>query len=340
MEKNVVYYMYTNIFGGVMMELSLYKMHGSKNTFYLLDIESLEKVPYIELTKWLCDRDNNDGADGLLIVLPSDKAHAKMRVINADGSEASMCGNGLRCVARYVCERDNIEEAYIETLKVILHVSKEQEILPNIPTYSVEIAPVSFDLASLPMIYKNRTTIQNELLQVFSDSILFTAISVPNPHLIGIVDKYYIEHSSHQLLLARNLNKDSSYTPDGVNLSYVYPLSNNEIFVRTFERGVGFTNACGTAMTASALVAYKNNYVTSSFITVYNPGGFVKCKVEIDNDQYKLRLIGNATYTQQLNVYFDQQNFSISHCKVNEEVITYEESIIPVLKKIKQCISY
>ena len=328
------------LFGGVKMELSLYKMHGSKNTFYLLDIDSLDKIPYIELTKWLCQRDNNDGADGLLIVLPSDKAQAKMRVINADGSEASMCGNGLRCVARYVCERDELDEANIETLKVTLHVSKEIDMLPNIPTYSVEIAPVSFDLQSLPMLYNNQTKIQNEIIQQFSDSILFTAISVPNPHLIGIVDKYYIEHSSHQHSLANNLNNNSSYTPDGVNLSYVYPLSDNEIFVRTFERGVGFTNACGTAMTASALVAYKNNYVKSSLITVYNPGGFVKCKVEMCNDLYNLRLIGNATYVQQLVVLVDQQNFSISYCKNSEEVITYDESTNPFINKIKKCISY
>ena len=340
MEINVVYYTYTNVFGGVMMELSLYKMHGSKNTFYLLDIETMENLPYIELTKWLCQQDNNDGADGLLIVLPSDKAQAKMRVINADGSEASMCGNGLRCVARYVCERDHLEEAYIETMKVTLHVSKEPDMLPNIPTYSVEIAPVSFNLSTLPMSYYDRTEIQNELLQDFSDSILFTAISVPNPHLIGIVDKYYIEHSSHQLLLARHLNNDSSYTPDGVNVSYVYPLSNDEVFVRTFERGVGFTNACGTAMTASALVAYKNNYVTSPLITVYNPGGFVKCKVEIDKDFYNLRLIGNATYMQQLNIYADQSTFSISYLQNNNEVLIYDESIEPVINKVKQCIAY
>ena len=57
------------------------------------------------MARWLCDPKNDDGADGLLLVLPSDQADAKMRVINADGSEASMCGNGLRCVARYVCEK-------------------------------------------------------------------------------------------------------------------------------------------------------------------------------------------------------------------------------------------
>ena len=321
------------------MELALYKMHGSKNTFYVMDIESLETIPFIELTKWLCQQDNNSGADGLLIVLPSEKANAKMRVINADGSEASMCGNGLRCVARYVCERDNLDEAYIETEKVTLYVSKEKDMLPNISTYSVEIGPVSFDLSTIPMSYHNQTEIKNEKIQEFSDSILFTALSIPNPHLIGIVNNYYISESSHQLSLAQQLNNNSCYTPDGVNVSYVYPMSKDEIFVRTFERGVGFTNACGTAMTASALVAYINNYVSSSLVTVYNPGGFVKCKISIDNNLYRLRLIGNATYIQQLKIHINEFDFSVICCKTEEEAIIYEKSTKPVLEKVKQCIS-
>jgi len=209
------------------MELALYKMHGSKNTFYVMDIESLETIPFVELTKWLCQQDNNSGADGLLIILPSEKANAKMRVINADGSEASMCGNGLRCVARYVCERDNLDEAYIETAKVTLHVSKEKDMLPNISTYSVEIGPVSFDLSTIPMSYHNQTEIKNEKIQEFSDSILFTALSIPNPHLIGIVNNYYISESFHQLSLAQQLNNNSCYkcmwySNDCISFSCVY----------------------------------------------------------------------------------------------------------------------
>ncbi len=324
-----------SINGGILVELSLYKMHGSKNMFYLLEVETFENLNFIELTKWLCQKDNNGGADGLLLVLPSEVAQAKMRVINADGSEASMCGNGLRCVARFICERDGIDEAMIETMKATLHVKKEPDILPEISTYSVEISPISFDLASLPMNYGEKKSIQHEVLLPFSQTILFSALSVPNPHLIGVVDKYYIEQESHQFLLANYLNNNSNYSPDGVNLSYVLPISSDEIYVRTYERGVGFTNACGTAMTASALVAFKNGLVNQSSITVYNPGGFVKCSVIEADECYRLRLSGNATYVEQVICEIKGDNFHLISCKNYEEALQYDKSLVSIQPKIK-----
>lgn len=281
------------------MERTLLKVHGSGNTFYLYETEQQDEFDWVALTKWLCDGNNEDGADGLLLVLPSATATAKMRVINADGSEASMCGNGLRCVARYVCEKLQIDDAVIETMKANLAVKKEQPIFLDIPTYGVEISPVSFELESLPMVYKNQRNIKHQIIEEFASSIYYTAISVPNPHLIGIVGKHFIENQTHQQELAQYLNEPNYYCSDGVNVSYVYPINDQSIFVRTYERGVGFTHACGTAMTASALVAQLDKIVTGEEITVYNPGGFVKCHVNVLEDHYKLTLIGNATITAQ-----------------------------------------
>ncbi len=243
------------------MERSISKVHGSGNTFYLYETEQGMEHDWVRLTKWLCNTDNEGGADGLLLVLPSITADAKMRVFNADGSEASMCGNGLRCVARHVSEKLNINEAVIETMKANLKVKKEEPIHGTIPTFAVEISPVSFKLNSLPMEYKNQTEISNQLISEFSKDIKFTAVSVPNPHLIGIVDEHYITSKSHQLLLAQYLNGENEYCSDGINVSYAFPMKSDTIFVRTFERGVGFTNACGTAMAASTLVAKMDHLV-------------------------------------------------------------------------------
>lgn len=302
--------------------MKLLKVHGSGNLFYLYETQREDEYDFVEITKWLCARENAGGADGLLLVCPSNKALAKMRVINADGSEASMCGNGLRCVARYICEKYNVDSAQIETMKAVLHVQKEQSTFEDLPTYSVEISPVSFDLMTLPMQYKNQQTIEHQIIDEFSPTILFTAISVPNPHLIGIVSDYYIRHQSHQYLLANYLNNPNQYCEDGINVSYVYPLSDTEIYVRTYERGVGFTNACGTAMTASAYVAFKNGYVKSREVTVYNPGGFVKCEVIGDYD-VNLRLIGNATVeaVYELTVV---PNFKLSQISETGEAKQYE----------------
>lgn len=309
------------------MREKLLKVHGSGNTFYLYEATSEAQYDWVNFGKWLCNPANEGGADGLLLVVPSTVADAKMRVINADGSEASMCGNGLRCVARYVCEKLEKDEAIIETKFANLHVCKEQEIFENLPTFSVEISPISFEIDSLPMYYNGKKQILHEKIKEFSPEILFTAISVPNPHLIGIVNEHYIQHPSHQQLLAQFLNSENPYCPDGVNVSYVYPMRDDAIFVRTYERGVGFTNACGTAMSAAALVAYRNAIVTTGVVTVYNPGGFVRCKVEKSDEQYHLTLIGNATIIAYYDVQYEANEWKFVQCQQTNEAAEYEQCL-------------
>lgn len=309
------------------MEYKLLKVHGSQNTFYLIEVADEQEFDWPHFARWACDSSNNGGADGILVVCPSEVADAKMRVINADGSEASMCGNGLRCVARYVCEKLGINAAYIETMKVTLHVEKAEPLVGDLPTYAVEIAPVSFKLSDLPMHFNNQKTLEHKRIDLFSPTIRFTAVAVPNPHLIGIVGEYYISHSSHQFLLSQFLNSDNPFCPDGVNVSYVFPVNESTIYVRTYERGVGFTNACGTAMTASALVAKINGFVVGDEITVYNPGGFVKCTVKQVEDKWNLKLIGNATYVSQITLTKNNQNYTFSYCELLEESLKYKESM-------------
>lgn len=273
------------------MELELLKVHGSMNTFYLLEAEEHES--HGRLAQVLCALD--EAADGLLLVAPSTNAAAKMRVFNRDGSEASMCGNGLRCVARYVCERDGLEEAVIETMKADLQVKKEPVLQDGIEMYAVEISPVSFRLEDLPMTYGNNSEWILKPLPFLSEDIPFTAVAVPNPHLIGIVPVSLQKDSSHQKQWAELFNGPNEYFSDGVNVSYVSK-ADGGIFVKTFERGVGFTNACGTAMTASALVSCMAGIVPYGLVAVYNPGGMVKCSVRQEGGRFELRLTGNATY--------------------------------------------
>ncbi|ANU13208.1 Diaminopimelate epimerase [Planococcus halocryophilus Or1] len=273
------------------MEMTLIKVHGSMNTFFMFEGE--ERNDYAQLAIQLSAIDKD--VDGILVILASTVAHAKMRVFNNDGSEASMCGNGLRCVARYVCERDNVQEAIIETMKASLRVKKEETLNEGIETYAVEISPVSFSLSSLPMNYLDHTEWIQKPLPFVSEEIPFSAVSVPNPHLIGIVPKELQKDTSHQQKWAQQFNGDNEYFPDGVNVSYVTPVEQG-IFVRTYERGVGFTNACGTAMTASALISCMSGLVPFGEVSVFNPGGLVKCSVSKDGDIIQLQLTGNATY--------------------------------------------
>lgn len=290
------------------MNIKLTKCHGSGNDFLIID-EISNNYSFTEedranLAIAFCNRGTKLGADGILYVMPSNKADARMRVFNADGSEASMCGNGIRCVARYVCELLNVKEAIIETMKANLEVKNEDDIFPEIPTYLVEISPVSFQTEDLPLRI-NQETLLNEKIASLHSELTFTALAVPNPHLITIVDKATIE-SSIQEEISSYVNGPNELLPDGVNVSFVSILDKGSIYVRTYERGVGFTNACGTAMSASSLVSILNGYNnTGEFIEVYNNGGKVRCYVHENDGKYRIDLIGNATYVYEASVEAD-----------------------------------
>jgi diaminopimelate epimerase len=298
------------------VQIKLIKGHGSGNDFLLIDElsndYSFSERERVELTRLLCNRETELGADGILFVMKSQHADGRMRVFNVDGSEASMCGNGLRLVSRYICEMLQQNEAVIETMKADLKVSKQQELFPEVPTYQVEISPVSFQVKDLPL-QMNKPTLENEKIPELSTELLFTALAVPNPHLIAMVETEQLQ-TELQKHLSEKVNAPNELFPDGVNVSFVKELTPGNIYVRTFERGVGFTNACGTAMSASSLVTCLNGLnELEGIINVYNNGGKVQCIVHQAENNYSIDLIGNATYlyNASIQVELESKEFSL-----------------------------
>jgi diaminopimelate epimerase len=312
------------------VQIELIKGHGSGNDFLLIDeitnSYSFSESERAELATLLCDRNSDLGADGILFIMNSNHADGRMRVFNADGSEASMCGNGLRLVARYVCELKGLNEAIIETMRADLKVSKQEDIYPNVPTYQVEISPVSFHLVDLPMNI-NEPNLLNKKIRELSQELTFSALAVPNPHLISIVETEHLK-SGVQKEISEKVNNPNELFPDGVNVSFVKSLDAGSIYVNTFERGVGFTNACGTAMSASSLVTcLQGMNSVEEVINVYNNGGRVQCVVHENDENYSIDLIGNATYMYLAQVTVDLKRgiFSVSSKEEFTEQITYEK---------------
>ncbi|MGX7245849.1 diaminopimelate epimerase [Enterococcus quebecensis] len=325
------------------MNIAMQKVHGSENDFFLIDETQLER-PFTDqeiedLRICLCNRETGllDGADGLLLVEKATKSEslAKMRVINSDGSEASMCGNGLRTVARYLAEKHDKKSFTVETMFADLKVQQADTIAENIATYQVEISPVHFETDSIPM-KSNKDKIIDEIIPDLSSTLRFSVVAVPNPHLITFVD--------HQMLMSEEferiaiyVNEENPIFPDGVNVSFVEILGENQLFVRTFERGVGFTNACGTAMCASSLMyalLYSGEF--GETITVKNIGGMVKTVVHKEyNESYWIELIGNATVTHRLTgslLDFIKGQFG----KINIEETIEQAEYIAFLDTIKE----
>ncbi len=322
-----------------MLEIEIIKCHGSGNDFLLID-EMTNDYSFTEeeranLAKALCNRTTDLGADGILFVMKSEIADGRMRVFNADGSEASMCGNGLRCVARYVCELLNKSTALIQTMKADLLVSKEEEIFPEIPTYKVEISPVSFQTSDLPLNVDAETLVDKKI-PALTDELKFTAVAVPNPHLISIVEKEQI-HSEIQKDISEFVNGPNELFPDGVNVSFVNTIQKGRIYVRTFERGVGFTNACGTAMSASTLVTCLQGINDlEQPVEVFNNGGKVRCVAHKNQETYKIDLIGNATYMYKTSVEVDLVNPAGFTCGNKEEFTQENQQYGKLQEEVKQ----
>ncbi|MFQ3543957.1 diaminopimelate epimerase [Halobacillus rhizosphaerae] len=285
------------------MNIEYIKCHGSGNDFILID-EITHSYPFTEeerrkISILLCDRSTGVGSDGILFVMESKKAEARMRMFNSDGTEAEMCGNGLRCVARHVIEQLGKTKVEIETEKAVLSVSQVPQIFEGIDTFSVTIEPVSFKADSLPMIVEQEEAI-NIAIPELSNQFTFTALSVPNPHIVSMVEDYEQEELA---AIGRKANELHEVFPNGVNVSFVRTIDKNKIFVQTYERGVGLTNACGTAMSASSIVStLLGPNDLNQPIVVINKGGLVNCLVEKNGESYSIQLRGNGTNVYQAAV--------------------------------------
>ena len=312
---------------------TLLKVHGSQNSFFILDQTLLEQpltdAELVKLTTTLTSPKTGilGGADGILVVNHSTKPDTlgKMRVINADGSEASMCGNGLRTVARYLAQKHGQDQFKVETLQADLLVAKKADFASGVPTFGVEISPVHFDKKYLPFDNLGADKIVGKTLAVFDpdEKINFSILAVPNPHLIGFVPD--IKQAKSQLAtLGQQLNSPNPYFSDGININFAQVLGKNKLFVQTYERGVGFTNACGTGMSATSLAFYLTQPENCDFeqdITVYNPGGMVKTHLKRQAEQFSIELIGNATFTHEIKVTEDDlhaNNVDENNCQITE----------------------
>jgi diaminopimelate epimerase len=223
------------------------KMHGAGNDYIYVNCFE-EEVPNFpdELAVKVSDRRFGIGGDGLILIMPSKVADARMWMFNADGSQAEMCGNGIRCVAKYVydhgiCRR---EELNIETGAGVLHV--------RVDVKSGKVDQVTVDMGE-PILSANRiptTLAEGEVLHqplnIDGHALHATCVSMGNPHCV-----IFVPEATDELVLGigPKIEMDSRF-PKRTNVEFVEILSRNEVRQRTWERGSGETWACGTGASA------------------------------------------------------------------------------------------
>jgi diaminopimelate epimerase len=297
------------------MLVHLTKCHGSGNDFVLLDeysspIES--NSVRVSLAQVLCDRQQAIGADGLLFVGPSKLADFSMRMFNPDGSEAETCLNGLRCAGRYAIEKLGRSMLSAELLKGLAAVSLVDDLTSGVVTIQIEVKDSSLRLVDLPLFLPTDTLIDG-FIPGLDDAMRFTAVAMPNPHLVSFVDKIDDEHL---VRLGERIEQGIDILPNRANVTFAVSLSNNTLFSRTFERGVGLTPSCGSAMAATTLAAFLQGIIGPAETKIYNHGGFVFVTANKGQSSFILTMRGNATYIYKAVAEVDLKTRSLITCEI------------------------
>lgn len=277
------------------MNIKLTKMQGLGNDFVVLDYVEYEKTGLImsELAKKLCDRNFGVGADGMMIpnLSPKDKtANIGWYFYNSDGTTAQMCGNGIRCFAKYVKDKKlvNSNKFSVETLAgiIIPEILEDGNVKVNMSKPILEPAKIPF---------RGENTLNYEL-KTSEKMFKVNAVSMGNPHcviftagsedLLETAKKYGPEIEKHSLF------------PEKTNVEFVKVISKNEMDMRVWERGCGITLACGTGACASVVAGILNN-LTENKVKVNLLGGAltIEWQGSSENSEQNVFMSGPAEYT-------------------------------------------
>ncbi len=256
-------------------------MQGIGNDYvYVNCFEENVKNPS-ELSIAISDRHFGIGSDGLILIMPSQVADARMRIFNADGTEAQMCGNGIRCVAKYLyqCGLKKCDQMTIETsagLKTIeLTIANG-----DVTQIRVEMGTPKLLRNDIPMLGENKQVI-NEPLQVNGAVLYITCVSMGNPHCITFVD----DVDSIDLNVTGKAIENHELFPERINAHFVQQISADKVKMRTWERGSGETLACGTGAVATGVACVLNS-LTERVINTQLPGGELTVEWTDDNKTY------------------------------------------------------
>lgn len=245
--------------------MEFWKMHGLGNDFILMEGRQFPvDMDYSQLARRLCDRHAGIGADGIEIVLPSQKADIRMRIINSDGSEAEMCGNGIRCFAKFVYERDLVsrETMTVETLAGFIRPELKL-VNGHVSAVKVDMGQPVLDRARIPMAGPAGPVVA-ETLGVGDRSFTITSLLIGVPHTVIFVENL---RDIPVAEIGPAIERHPSF-PKRTNVNFVEVINQQEIAVRTWERGAGATLACGTGCCA-AVVASILNRKTVNRVTVH-----------------------------------------------------------------------
>lgn len=267
------------------------KMQAIGNDFICMKYDEIKQYNLKIFSKFVCDRHFGIGADGVILFTTSRVANFKMRIFNCDGSEAEMCGNGIRCLAKFLFEKGytNKKNILIETkvgIKEIEYITQNEKIM----SIKVKVGIPQIDVNRLPVyIPRNCKYRDNKCKLIFKlgeKEVTGTFLTVGNPHTVIET----LDLKNCQVTKFGKIVENYKYFPQKTNVEFVQIIDNENIKIRVWERGVGETYGCGTGAVAAFYALYIENKVKEK-INVELEGGNVDVYINKKGEVY---LEGNA----------------------------------------------
>ena len=263
--------------------MRLIKTHGSLNEIFALEATPGDWASDAELRSFVrtvCDRDSWTGGSDGIYLYDASGANAQAWFFNPDGSSAEFCGNGMRGLGRLILDLRGTDSEVVASGGRDYTVHRAASTPEDVRQIVLELPPLNFDDAALP--------------SPFGD---FTAVGVPNPHVISVVDTY-----NEPDLIELGKRADEVFA-DGANVSFLQSLDDGEVFVRTFERGAGLTPSCGSGVVASRAAYSKlTGLDPAQRVIVRNAGGVAAASIQVIHDAWHPILEGNATVVYRAEV--------------------------------------
>ncbi len=264
------------------------KSHGLGNEYIVLDSENITFDLNEELIKKLCNVHYGIGSDGILLKVHSDKADFGLRIFNPDGSEAEKSGNGLRIFCKYLYDygwTDGRTEFTVETKGGIVKAKIEKIENCKAREITVDIGKATFNSKEIP-VDVNQEECLDYPLKVEDKTFKINCVSVGNPHCVILVDELDTDIVKRYGKLIEN----APIFPNRINVQFVKPISRNEVEIRIWERGAGYTLASGTSSSAVASVMVKKG-LTDRELKIKMEGG--ELKIYVDED-FNIRMTGEV----------------------------------------------
>ena len=272
------------------------KMHGIGNDYVYINCVAgpaearTEACPAdpATLAREVSDRHTGIGGDGLILILPSEKADFRMRMFNADGSEGRMCGNGTRCIGKYVYDHGltDREKITLETLSGVKYLTLHKGADGKVAAVTVDMGAPAFAPADIPV--NAPATDDIEVETATAGLVRLTAVSMGNPHAVAFVDEIT---DALVFETGKELERHAIF-PERANIEFAHVISPDEIEMRVWERGSGETMACGTGACATAVAAVLTGRAGRE-VTVHLRGGDLHIKW--DTETGHVMMTGPAT---------------------------------------------